>query len=82
MLVLPFSDQMDRVFVCLRKASLDERLEKVARLIILEVIELRAGRWVPQDQACTYYTQKMAETEVSAKVYTVICVQTVICVCV
>lgn len=63
-LEISHKDQMDRVFVCLRKASLDERLEKVARLIILEVIELRAGRWVPQDQACTYYTQKMAETEV------------------
>lgn len=54
-------DQLDQVFVHLRNAGRDESLDKISRLHLLEVIELRAGRWLSQDQVCSYYQSKLAE---------------------
>lgn len=58
---LECTGQLDRVFVHLRNASQDEGLEKICRLHLLEVIELRAGRWVSPDQVANYYPAKLAE---------------------
>ena len=55
------SDQLDRVFIHLRNAGRDDSLDKVSRLHLLEVVELRAGRWAAQEQVSSYYQSKLNE---------------------
>ncbi|XP_046637771.1 eukaryotic translation initiation factor 4E-binding protein Mextli-like isoform X2 [Daphnia pulicaria] len=54
-------DQLDRVFIHLRNAGRDDSLDKVSRLHLLEVVELRAGRWSAQEQVNNYYQSKFNE---------------------
>lgn len=56
-------EQLDQVFIHLRNVGRDEKLDKISRLHILEVIELRAGRWTAQEQANAYYQSKLADLE-------------------
>ncbi|XP_075733645.1 eukaryotic translation initiation factor mextil isoform X2 [Rhipicephalus microplus] len=57
-----FQDQMDCYFVTLRNASRDERLDAIARLRLLEVIELRASGWKGIDLV-EFFKCKFAESE-------------------
>lgn len=57
-------DHLDRLFIHLRDASKDQRLDKISRLHLLEIIELRAGRWAIQDVISAYYKSKLAELSV------------------
>jgi len=59
--IFVFSDQLDRVFIHLRNAGRDDSLDKVSRLHLLEVVELRAGRWAAQEQVNNYYQSKFNE---------------------
>jgi hypothetical protein len=59
--IFVFSDQLDRVFIHLRNAGRDDSLDKVSRLHLLEVVELRAGRWSAQEQVNNYYQSKFNE---------------------
>lgn len=56
-------EQLDQVFIHLRNVGRDEKLDKISRLHILEVIELRAGRWTVQEQTNAYYQSKLADLE-------------------
>lgn len=52
---------MDRLFLCLRNnASKNEHLDKISRLLVMEVIELRAGGWAINDELSSYYKKKLA----------------------
>lgn len=55
-----FKEQLDCYFVTLRNASRDERLDVTNRLRLLEVIELRAMDWQPNENIDEYYRQKYA----------------------
>lgn len=53
-------DTLDRAFVTFRNASQDERLAIIARMNLLELIELRAKSWQHADGVHTYYKHKAA----------------------
>ncbi|XP_063702287.1 eukaryotic translation initiation factor 4E-binding protein Mextli [Culicoides brevitarsis] len=52
-------DTLDRTFVVLRNASLDERLTIMTRLKLLELIELRAKHWQVSSDINSYYQFKV-----------------------
>lgn len=51
-------DTLDRAFVTFRNASQDERLTIIARMNLLELIELRAKSWQISDGLNMYYQHK------------------------
>jgi len=51
---------LDKAQVALRNACKDTTLDIVARLHLLEIIELRAMKWVLSESVINYYKQKMA----------------------
>jgi len=54
---------LDRYQVFLRNACRDGSLDLVARLQLLEVLELRAMKWKPNDNVTNYYKTKMLQVE-------------------
>lgn len=57
-------DTLDRAFVTFRNASQDERLTIIARMNLLELIELRAKSWQTTDGVHTYYKHKATDVQV------------------
>ena len=53
--------------MALRNACKDTTLDIVARLHLLEIIELRAMKWVLTDSVINYYKQKLSMVDVSTK---------------
>ena len=51
---------LDKAQVALRNACKDTTLDIVARLHLLEIIELRAMKWVLTDNVINYYKQKLS----------------------
>merc|ERR1719361_1606889 len=51
---------LDKAQVTLRNACKDTTLDIVARLHLLEIIELRAMKWVLTDSVINYYKQKLS----------------------
>lgn len=64
MLSFYFTDQLDRAFVIFRDGCQDDDLECNTRLQLLELVELRAKQWSCSDNIFSYYSAKMATTEV------------------
>lgn len=60
-------DTLDRAFVTFRNASQDERLTIIARMNLLELIELRAKSWQITDGLNMYYKHKATDVQVSFK---------------
>ena len=58
---------LDKAQVALRNACKDTTLDIVARLHLLEIIELRAMKWVLTDSVINYYKQKLSMVDVSTK---------------
>lgn len=58
-----YKDQLDKLQVHLRNACRDGRLDLVARLHLLEIIELRAMNWVINDNVTNYYEQELSQIE-------------------
>jgi len=56
-------DALDKYQVFLRSACRDGTLDLVARLQLLEIIELRAMKWKPNDNVTNYYRNKMLQVE-------------------
>jgi len=56
-------DALDKYQVFLRNACRDGTLDLVARLQLLEIIELRAMKWKPNDNVTNYYRNKMLQVE-------------------
>lgn len=54
---------LDRAQVSLRDACKDTKLDIVARLHILEIIELRSMKWVLNDSVLNYYKQKLSHLD-------------------
>lgn len=54
---------LDRYQVFLRNACRDGSLDLVARLQLLEIIELRAMKWKANDNVTNYYKTKMLQVE-------------------
>lgn len=61
---LIFTDQLDKCYISLRNGCRDDRLSLAARYRLLEVIELRAMHWQPNENLINYYKQKLAQIEV------------------
>uniref|UniRef100_A0A1B6CC99 K Homology domain-containing protein n=1 Tax=Clastoptera arizonana TaxID=38151 RepID=A0A1B6CC99_9HEMI len=59
-----YKDQLDRAFVIFRNGCGKERLNFISRVLLLELIELRANQWYPCDQTQSYYQMKMATPDV------------------
>lgn len=59
------SDQLDRCYISLRNGCRDDRLTLAARYRLLEVIELRAMHWQPNENLINYYKQKLVQIEAS-----------------
>ena len=57
-------DQLDKCYISLRNGCRDDRLSLSARYRLLEVIELRAMHWQPNENLINYYKQKLAQFEV------------------
>ena len=51
---------LDKAQVTLRNACKDTTLDIIARLHILEIIELRAMKWILSDSVINYYKQKLS----------------------
>ena len=60
-----FADQLDRCFVAIRNGCRDDNISLASRYRLLEVIELRAMQWQPNENVMHYYKQKLAQIEVS-----------------
>jgi len=58
-----YKDKLDQLLSCLRAACKDASLDLVARIHILELIELRALNWAPSEHVEAYYKQKLAEVD-------------------
>ncbi|KAH7936566.1 hypothetical protein HPB49_001420 [Dermacentor silvarum] len=56
-----FKDQLDRLFITLRNASRDDKLNAIGRLMLLELIELRAMGWQSDEDTMEYYDRKFGE---------------------
>ena len=50
---------MDRVFVCFRKSSMDEKLDALTRVSLLESIALRVGNWQFHEPTVDYFTKQL-----------------------
>ena len=57
-------DQLDRLFVDVRNLSRDETLGQLLRVYLLELVELRASRWVQTEEFKSYFKSKVAESSV------------------
>jgi hypothetical protein len=55
---------LDRAQVALRNACKDTSLDIVARLHLLEIIELRSMKWVLNESVLNYYRQKLSQIDV------------------
>ena len=49
--------------VALRNACRDEELDLVSRVHLLEIIELRAMNWLPNENVSGYYKQKLSQID-------------------
>ena len=58
-----YKKQVDKLQYTLRNAARDNRLDILARLNLLEIIELRAMNWINNDKVASYYRQKRANIE-------------------
>jgi len=58
-----YKDQLDKLGVALRNACRDDDLDLVSRVHILEIIELRAMNWQPNENVTAFYKQKLAQLE-------------------
>lgn len=56
-------DALDRLQVCMRAACKDEHLDLVSRVHLLELIELRAMAWNPDENVTNYYKLKLVQIE-------------------
>eukprot|EP00092_Neocalanus_flemingeri_P003567 GFUD01003825.1.p1 GENE.GFUD01003825.1~~GFUD01003825.1.p1 ORF type:complete len:477 (+),score=119.21 GFUD01003825.1:72-1502(+) len=56
-----YKDQLDKLGVSLRNACRDEELDLVSRVHLLEIIELRAMNWIPNENVNGYYKQKLSQ---------------------
>ena len=54
---------LDRAQISLRNACKDTNLDIVSRLHLLEIIELRAMKWVLTDSVTNYYKQKLSQVD-------------------
>ena len=52
---------LDNLQQVLRFACRDNNLDLVSRVYLLEIIELRALKWVPSDHVTNYYKSKLAQ---------------------
>jgi len=60
-----YKDQLDKLGIALRNACRDDELDLVSRVHLLEIIELRAMNWQPNENVSTFYKQKLAQLEYS-----------------
>lgn len=60
-----YKDQLDKLGIALRNACRDDELDLVSRVHILEIIELRAMNWQPNENVTAFYKQKLAQLEYS-----------------
>jgi len=58
-----YKDQLDKLGVALRNACRDEELDLVSRVHLLEIIELRAMNWLPNENVNGYYKQKLSQID-------------------
>lgn len=58
-----YKDQLDKCYIALRNGCRDDRLSLAARYRLLEVIELRAMHWQPNENLLNYYKQKLVQIE-------------------
>ncbi|XP_069977199.1 eukaryotic translation initiation factor 4E-binding protein Mextli isoform X2 [Penaeus vannamei] len=58
-----YKDQLDKCYISLRNGCRDDRLNLAARYRLLEVIELRAMHWQPNENLINYYKQKLVQIE-------------------
>lgn len=58
-----YKDQLDKLGVALRNACRDEELDLVSRVHLLEIIELRAMNWLPNENVNGYYKQKLSHVD-------------------
>jgi len=60
-----YKDQLDKLGIALRNACRDDELDLVSRVHILEIIELRAMNWQPNENVTAFYKQKLNQLEYS-----------------
>uniref|UniRef100_A0A0N7ZAV7 K Homology domain-containing protein n=1 Tax=Scylla olivacea TaxID=85551 RepID=A0A0N7ZAV7_SCYOL len=58
-----YKDQLDKCYISLRNGCRDDRLSLAVRYRLLEVIELRAMHWQPNENLINYYKQKLVQIE-------------------
>jgi len=58
-----YKDQLDKLGVALRNACRDEELDLASRVHLLEIIELRAMNWLPNENVSGYYKQKLSQID-------------------
>ncbi|XP_065571386.1 uncharacterized protein LOC136034138 isoform X2 [Artemia franciscana] len=56
-----FKSQLDKCFVEIRDACRDSSIDQVARLHLLEVIELRGNKWHQNENIAAYYRERLAK---------------------
>ncbi|KAG0729243.1 Eukaryotic translation initiation factor 4E-binding protein Mextli [Chionoecetes opilio] len=58
-----YKDQLDKCYISIRNGCRDDRLTLAVRYRLLEVIELRAMHWQPNENLINYYKQKLVQIE-------------------
>jgi len=58
-----YKDQLDKLGVALRNACRDDELDLVSRVHVLEIIELRAMNWQPNENVTAFYKNKLSQLE-------------------
>jgi len=58
-----YQDQLDKLGVAIRNACRDDELDLQSRVHLLQIIELRAMNWVPNESTSSYFRQKFSQIE-------------------
>jgi len=58
-----YQDQLDKLGVAIRNACRDDELDLQSRVHLLQIIELRAMNWVPNESTSSYFRQKLSQIE-------------------
>jgi len=68
LILILFQGQLDKCIVEIRDACCDSSIDQVARLHLLEVVELRGNKWHQNENIAAYYRERLAKLKVKSQI--------------